>query len=54
VRKLDAGPVIASKRFQVDDLIKAPELLSFLFSEGDIVILVLMIFDRTFKHNWVL
>jgi len=22
VRKLDAGPVIASKRFQVDDLIK--------------------------------
>ncbi|ESQ28690.1 hypothetical protein EUTSA_v10019000mg [Eutrema salsugineum] len=34
VRKLDAGPVIASKRFQVDDQIKAPELLSFLFSEG--------------------
>ncbi|EFH63228.1 predicted protein, partial [Arabidopsis lyrata subsp. lyrata] len=32
VRKLDSGPVIASKRFQVDDLIKAPELLSFLVS----------------------
>ncbi|CAL9239552.1 unnamed protein product [Arabidopsis halleri] len=34
VRKLDSGPMIASKRFQVDDLIKAPELLSFLVSEG--------------------
>ncbi|CAH8257190.1 unnamed protein product [Arabidopsis lyrata] len=34
VRKLDSGPVIASKRFQVDDLIKAPELLSFLVSVG--------------------
>lgn len=67
VRKLDAGPVIASKRFQVDDIIKvftlsptqliilsyfldlndlclnhlqAPELLSFLFSEGDILIML--------------
>ncbi|KAF8100008.1 hypothetical protein N665_0233s0010 [Sinapis alba] len=34
VRKLDAGAVIAYKRFQVDDQIKAPELLSLLFSEG--------------------
>ncbi|KAF8048251.1 hypothetical protein N665_2591s0006 [Sinapis alba] len=34
VRKLDAGAVIASKRFQVDDQIKAPDLLSLLFSEG--------------------
>ncbi|KAL9293399.1 hypothetical protein AtEden1_Chr3g0192781 [Arabidopsis thaliana] len=37
---LDVGPAIASKRFQVDNVIKAPELLSFLFSEGDILILV--------------
>lgn len=34
VRALDAGPVIASERFQVDDHIKAPNLLEMLFSRG--------------------
>ncbi|XP_054806913.1 uncharacterized protein LOC129309371 [Prosopis cineraria] len=34
VRELDAGPVIASERFEVDFQIKAPDLLSQLFSEG--------------------
>ncbi|KAI6691127.1 hypothetical protein NL676_027955 [Syzygium grande] len=34
VRALDAGPVIASKRREVDDRIKAPDLLDLLFSEG--------------------
>ncbi|KAF8026641.1 hypothetical protein BT93_F3201 [Corymbia citriodora subsp. variegata] len=34
VRALDAGPVIASQRWEVDDRIKAPDLLDLLFSEG--------------------
>ncbi|KAL8161823.1 hypothetical protein V2J09_013312 [Rumex salicifolius] len=34
VRALDAGPVIAHERFAVDNKIKAPELLDFLFSVG--------------------
>ncbi|XWS75539.1 hypothetical protein CRYUN_Cryun01aG0098700 [Craigia yunnanensis] len=34
VRALDAGPVIARKRLEVDDQIKAPDLLALLFSEG--------------------
>ncbi|KAI9085565.1 hypothetical protein K1719_032408 [Acacia pycnantha] len=34
VRELDAGPIIANERFEVDDQIKAPDLLSQLFSEG--------------------
>ncbi|WRX21305.1 Formyl transferase [Theobroma cacao] len=34
VRALDAGPVIARERLEVDDQIKAPDLLALLFSEG--------------------
>lgn len=34
VRALDAGPVIASERLEIDDQIKAPDLLALLFSEG--------------------
>ncbi|KAF4377424.1 hypothetical protein G4B88_026377 [Cannabis sativa] len=34
VRALDAGPVIACERLEVDDQIKAPDLLALLFSEG--------------------
>ncbi|XP_068642443.1 uncharacterized protein [Aristolochia californica] len=34
VRDLDAGPVIASERVNLDDHIKAPELLSLLFDLG--------------------
>ncbi|KAI4346959.1 hypothetical protein L6164_007817 [Bauhinia variegata] len=34
VRELDAGPIIASQEFEVDDQIKAPDLLTQLFSEG--------------------
>ncbi|XP_059670950.1 uncharacterized protein LOC132316495 [Cornus florida] len=34
VRPLDAGPIIACERMEVDDQIKAPELLALLFSEG--------------------
>ncbi|OMO73409.1 hypothetical protein COLO4_27119 [Corchorus olitorius] len=34
VRALDAGPVIARERLEVDDQIKAPDLLALLFAEG--------------------
>ncbi|XP_010551967.1 PREDICTED: uncharacterized protein LOC104822436 [Tarenaya hassleriana] len=53
VRKLDAGPVIASERFQVDDQIKAPELLSFLFSEGSKLLIngLPSLFDGSAKTN---
>ncbi|KAL5721989.1 methionyl-tRNA formyltransferase [Ranunculus cassubicifolius] len=34
VRALDAGPIIASERLQVDDHVKAPELLTLLFDKG--------------------
>lgn len=34
VRALDAGPVIACERFEVDDQIKATDLLALLFSQG--------------------
>ncbi|XP_047956412.1 methionyl-tRNA formyltransferase [Salvia hispanica] len=34
VRQLDAGPVIACEKMEIDDKIKAPELLEFLFSQG--------------------
>ncbi|CAH2065701.1 unnamed protein product [Thlaspi arvense] len=55
VRKLDAGPVIASERFQVDDQIKAPELLSFLFSEGSKLLIseLPLIFDGSAKSKAV-
>ncbi|KAF8407697.1 hypothetical protein HHK36_006832 [Tetracentron sinense] len=34
VRSLDSGPVIACERLEVDDHIKAPELLALLFDQG--------------------
>ncbi|XP_052197872.1 uncharacterized protein LOC127804858 isoform X2 [Diospyros lotus] len=34
VRALDAGPVIACEKMEVDDQIKAPDLLALLFSRG--------------------
>ncbi|KAK2652409.1 hypothetical protein Ddye_012265 [Dipteronia dyeriana] len=34
VRALDAGPVIACEKMEVNDQIKAPDLLALLFSEG--------------------
>ncbi|KAL8472691.1 hypothetical protein ACS0TY_029136 [Phlomoides rotata] len=34
VRKLDAGPVIACEKMEIDDKIKAPELLKLLLSKG--------------------
>lgn len=34
VRALDAGPVIASEKMEIDDHIKAPDLLALLFSKG--------------------
>ncbi|XP_057524550.1 uncharacterized protein LOC130804206 [Amaranthus tricolor] len=39
VRALDAGPVIASQRFRVDDNIKAPDLLDVLFDLGSKLLL---------------
>lgn len=36
VRQLDAGPVIASERVEIDDKVKAPELLDLLFVQGAI------------------
>ncbi|KAF3522329.1 hypothetical protein F2Q69_00050873 [Brassica cretica] len=55
VRKLDAGAVIASKRFQVDEQIKAPELLSLLFSEGSKLLIreLPSIFDGSAKSKAV-
>ncbi|KAK6255788.1 hypothetical protein SCA6_017093 [Theobroma cacao] len=45
VRALDAGPVIARERLEVDDQIKAPDLLALLFSEGaPIIFWILLIF----------
>ncbi|KAL0378017.1 UNVERIFIED_CONTAM: Methionyl-tRNA formyltransferase [Sesamum radiatum] len=34
VRQLDAGPVIACEKVEIDDYIKAPELLELLFARG--------------------
>uniref|UniRef100_A0A7N2N0X2 methionyl-tRNA formyltransferase n=1 Tax=Quercus lobata TaxID=97700 RepID=A0A7N2N0X2_QUELO len=39
VRALDAGPVIACERLEVDDQIKAPDLLEFLFSKGSVLLI---------------
>ncbi|KAL6615821.1 hypothetical protein ACP70R_038091 [Stipagrostis hirtigluma subsp. patula] len=39
VRALDAGPVIASEKFCVDECIKAPELLDILFNIGSKLLL---------------
>ncbi|MBA0674362.1 hypothetical protein Goari_015965, partial [Gossypium aridum] len=45
VRALDAGPVIARERVEVDDQIKATDLLALLFSEG----VPIMLFDDRSK-----
>eukprot|EP01018_Ginkgo_biloba_P023506 Gb_02518 [translate_table: standard] len=39
IRALDAGPIIASESLEVDDFIKAPELLSILFDRGSQILL---------------
>lgn len=39
VRALDAGPIIAYEKMEIDDLIKAPELLDLLFSQGSKLLL---------------
>ncbi|XP_017974130.1 PREDICTED: methionyl-tRNA formyltransferase isoform X1 [Theobroma cacao] len=51
VRALDAGPVIARERLEVDDQIKAPDLLALLFSEGSKLLISKLpsIFDGSAK-----
>ncbi|KAD4888349.1 hypothetical protein R6Q59_033708 [Mikania micrantha] len=39
VRALDAGPIIACKKMEIDDHIKAPELLDLLFAQGSKLLL---------------
>ncbi|KAK6152849.1 hypothetical protein DH2020_012488 [Rehmannia glutinosa] len=39
VRQLDAGPVIACEKVEIDDQIKAPELLELLFGQGSKVLI---------------
>ncbi|XVF71479.1 hypothetical protein PTKIN_Ptkin12aG0040700 [Pterospermum kingtungense] len=53
VRALDAGPVIAREKLEVDDQIKAPDLLALLFSEGSKLLLHKLpsIFDGSAKVN---
>lgn len=53
VRALDAGPVIARERVEVDDQIKAPDLLALLFSEGSKLLICKLpsIFDGSAKVN---
>ncbi|KAB2073467.1 hypothetical protein ES319_A07G084200v1 [Gossypium barbadense] len=53
VRALDAGPVIARERIEVDDQIKAPDLLALLFSEGSKLLICKLpsIFDGSAKVN---
>ncbi|KAF3445256.1 hypothetical protein FNV43_RR14950 [Rhamnella rubrinervis] len=53
VRALDAGPVIASERLEIDDDIKAPDLLSLLFSEGSKLLIheLPSIFDGSAKEK---
>uniref|UniRef100_A0A1D1XUR6 Methionyl-tRNA formyltransferase, mitochondrial n=1 Tax=Anthurium amnicola TaxID=1678845 RepID=A0A1D1XUR6_9ARAE len=51
VRALDAGPVLASERLEVDDHIKAPELLEILFNRGSELLIheIPSIFDGSAK-----
>ncbi|XP_039142574.1 methionyl-tRNA formyltransferase isoform X2 [Dioscorea cayenensis subsp. rotundata] len=51
VRALDAGPIIACERVEVDDCIKAPELLTFLFDLGSKILIheLPSIFDGSAK-----
>ncbi|XWS30788.1 hypothetical protein CRYUN_Cryun23aG0019800 [Craigia yunnanensis] len=53
VRALDAGPVIARERLEVDDQIKAPDLLALLFSQGSKLLIHKLpsIFDGSAKVN---
>ncbi|KAK8546599.1 hypothetical protein V6N12_027375 [Hibiscus sabdariffa] len=53
VRALDAGPVIAREIVQVDDQIKAPDLLALLFAEGSKLLVHKLpsIFDGSAKVN---
>nr|AKF43279.1 protein pigment defective 194 [Hypseocharis bilobata] len=53
VRALDAGPVIAYERVEVDDHIKAPDLLELLFSEGSNLLIreLPSIFDGSAKEK---
>ncbi|XP_038996518.1 LOW QUALITY PROTEIN: methionyl-tRNA formyltransferase-like [Hibiscus syriacus] len=53
VRALDAGPVIAREKVEVDDQIKAPDLLALLFSEGSKLLVHKLpsIFDGSAKVN---
>uniref|UniRef100_A0A0E0C6C6 methionyl-tRNA formyltransferase n=1 Tax=Oryza meridionalis TaxID=40149 RepID=A0A0E0C6C6_9ORYZ len=53
VRALDAGPVIASEKFAVDEYIKAPELLAILFNLGSKLLLheLPSILDGTAKEK---
>nr|XP_043616718.1 methionyl-tRNA formyltransferase [Erigeron canadensis] len=39
VRALDAGPIIASEKMEIDDNVKAPELLDLLFARGSKLLL---------------
>lgn len=53
VRALDAGPVIAREKIEVDDQIKAPDLLTILFSQGSKLLLreLPSIFDGSAKEK---
>lgn len=53
VRALDSGPVIAREKLEVDDQIKAPELLALLFSEGSKLLMQRLpsMFDGSAKVN---
>ncbi|KAJ9173015.1 hypothetical protein P3X46_016193 [Hevea brasiliensis] len=53
VRALDAGPVIAHERLDVDDEIKAPDLLDLLFSQGSKLLIheLPAIFDGSARAN---
>ncbi|GMI85537.1 pigment defective 194 [Hibiscus trionum] len=53
VRALDAGPVIAREIVEVDDQIKAPDLLALLFAEGSKLLVHKLpsIFDGSAKVN---
>lgn len=53
VRALDAGPVIAREKIEVDDQIKAPDLLAMLFSQGSELLIreLPSIFDGTAREK---
>ncbi|KAI3462589.1 hypothetical protein Pfo_019252 [Paulownia fortunei] len=53
VRQLDAGPVIACEKVEIDDQIKAPELLQLLFGQGSKLLIreLPSIFDGSAKSD---